>query len=274
MLVDLHSHTTKSDGTFTPKELLDRAKEKGLKVISITDHDCVDGLDEANVYAKEIGLELVNGIEFSTEYLENEIHILGYFIDYKNEKLKDLLYELKNERLIRAKKIIEKLAKYKVIITMDDILKHVEKDLISRSHIANAIMDKGYCYDKGDVFKQYLGIHGVAYIPKKVLTPVEAVKIIKEVGGVASLAHPKYIELGGEKMRNFIEILKGAGLDAIECNYPSFSDTETKWFTELAEEYQLLITGGSDFHGGNRAGVELGDAGLTIEQFNKLKDLL
>lgn len=271
-MIDLHMHSTASDGTLTPAELVVEAKKVGLKVMSLTDHDTVDGIEEAKEKAQELGIEFIPGIEFSTEYNGIEIHILGYFFDEKNEKLLELLKRLKKERVERTKKILKKLEKYKCFITMDELQKEVKGDLISRSHIANAMMAKGFVYSKAEAFKIYLRTGGLASEPKKELNALEAVRFIKDIGGLASLAHPKLTGLSDGTLEKFVLLLKEEGLDALEVYYPEQSQRETDVYKKLCDKHKLLYTGGSDFHGMNRPETLLGVKGISEMELKILKD--
>lgn len=271
-MIDLHMHSTASDGTLTPTELVQEAKRVGLKVMALTDHDTVDGIEEAKKKARELGIDFICGIEFSTEYNGIEIHILGYYLDEKNEKLLELLERLKRERVERTKKILKKLEKYKCYITMEDLQKEVKGDLISRSHIANAMMAKGFVYSKAEAFKIYLRTGGLASEPKKELNALEAVKFIKSIGGISSLAHPKLTGLSDGTLEKFVLLLKEEGLDALEVYYPEQSQRETDNYKKLCDKYNLLYTGGSDFHGMNRPETLLGVKGISENELKMLKD--
>lgn len=273
-MIDLHMHSTASDGTLSPTELVEEAYKRGLKVIALTDHDTVEGIKEAKEMAKELNIEFICGIEFSTEYNGNEIHILGYFLDEKNKRLLELLEKLRQERLERTKKILKKLEKYKCYISMEDLMKEVKGTLISRSHIANAMMAKGFVYSKAEAFKIYLRTGGLAAEPKKELNPIEAVKFIKEIGGISSLAHPKLTGLGGGNFEKLLILLKEEGLNAMEVYYPEQSPKETEMYKKICDKYSLLYTGGSDFHGMNRPETLLGVKGVSQEELIKLKKAL
>lgn len=273
-MIDLHTHSTASDGTFTPSELIADAKERGVEAIALTDHDTLDGLAEAIEKGKEIGLEVINGIEFSTEYSGKEVHILGYLFDIDNKILNAKVEELRLDRERRTKLMLEKLAKYKLPISMEEILEEVEGNIISRTHIANAMLKKGYVYTKSEAFRSYLSPTGVAYVPKENIDPFEAIRVIKESGGIASLAHPKLIGLGREKYEEFLAQLAKAGLDAVEVYYPGFEKGDEEYYKKTADKYNLLYTGGSDFHGLNRPGTYPGKKGISREEFESLKKRL
>ncbi len=274
MIVDMHMHSIASDGTFTPSEIVEEAKAKGLEKISLTDHDTIDGIEEAMLKAKELEIELIPGIEFSTEFDGKEVHILGYMFDIKNEKLLNKLEELKKDRKARTELILEKLAKRKLYITMEELLEEVEGNIISRTHIANAMMKKGYVYSKSEAFKVYLRTNGAAYVPRKNINPFDAIKLIKESGGLASLAHPMLIGLGPEKFEKFLDMLAEKGLDAVEIYYPNMSEKDMEYYKNECIKRKLDFTGGSDFHGLNRPGSFIGRCGIGQDEYEKLKKRL
>ena len=270
MLYDFHIHTTCSDGTFTPEEVVCMAKERQLSAIAITDHDTVSGLEAGAEKAKEVGIDFINGIEFSTEYYGKEVHIVGLFLNIKDEKFLSKIEQLRKDRVIRAEETIRKLEQYKIFITMEDILKEAKGDVIGRMHIANVLYKKGYVRDRKEAFAMYLGDHCSAYVPKKNLTPKEAVKIIKDNGGLSFIAHPKLITLGQEKVIALIDELCGEGLDGLEAFYPSFSDIDTGYYKRIAETRGILTGGGSDFHGKNRDDVGIGSIKLPEDILEKM----
>lgn len=270
-MIDMHMHSIASDGTFTPKELVEEAAKRNLRIMALTDHDTIDGLEEALTEGKEKGIEVVPGIEFSTEYEGREIHILGYFMDLNNKVLLDKLEELRIEREERTELMLKKLSKYKIYISKEELLEEVEGNLISRTHIANAMIKKGYVYSRKEAFDVYLKSNGAAYVPKGKLNPYEAVKIINESGGIASLAHPKLIGLDRGAFEKLLLSFVEVGLSALEVYYPGFSQEEENYYKKVSEKYNLLYTGGSDFHGLNRPGIFVGTKGISFEEFKKLK---
>lgn len=242
MKADLHVHTTKSDGSLTPREVVRWAKNKGLDVMAITDHDSVAGLDEGRDEAKKLGIKFVGGIEFST-YSICEIHILGYNIDYKNPDFVQELQKVKDLRKERNVRIGQKLQDLGIKLDID-----FASDGLGRMNMARELVKKGYCKDINDAFDTYLKPGAKAYCEAKRLTPVEAVRIIKKYGGFASVAHPKKYLLD-KRLDILLGGLKQFGLDGIELNYPSHNEQDKKNFSELMNKYKLLPTGGSDFTG-------------------------
>lgn len=271
---DLHGHTICSDGTFTVREFLERAKANGLKGVAITDHDTMSGIGEGREIAKEIGIDFISGIEFSCFIGDNEIHILGYFLDENMKEMKEKLTLLKEERDKRNRKILEKLEKVGLPLTMEEVEAEATGQIISKVHICNAMIKKGYIYTKSEGFRQYLGTNKVAHVQKGESNPMEMVKLIKRCGGVAVLAHPKLVSSSKERVLEILELLIEVGLDGIEAEYPAHSKEEREYFRKVANEKGLVITGGSDFHGGNREGIDLGAAGITENEFKIMKDIL
>jgi predicted metal-dependent phosphoesterase TrpH len=258
-MVDLHMHSLYSDGTFSVLELIKRAKEKGIKILSLTDHDTVEGLQEAKKECIENNIKFINGIEISTEYNGKEVHILGYFIDEKNESLIRFSEEMKQARITRNEKTIKILNSHGIEITKEDTYREAEGSIISRTHLARALMTKGYVKDVKEAFSRYVGSDGIAYVPKSNLTPFDGIKIIKDGGGLAFLAHPKLIGLEEEAFLRLVKDMKDNGLDGIETYYSLFSKADIEYFEKTAEKFSLIKSAGSDFHGANRKGVDIGD---------------
>ncbi len=269
---DLHSHTIASDGSYTPSELVTNAKKNGLKGIAITDHDTIYGLKEGKEKAEEIGIEFIEGIELSSNIMGRDVHILGYFLNLKDENFLNSLINLKKLREERNTRIINKLSKYKIYITEQEIQEEAKGPIVGRLHIANVLINKGYVYSKNEAFISYLGKTGVAYEEKENFTPHMAVKMLKENGAFVSLAHPKFFSSKISEIENLVKELKVLGLDALEIEYPNFSKLEKNMYRDLADKYDLKITGGSDFHGINREKIELGCEGLTYSEFLDIKN--
>lgn len=269
---DLHIHSLHSDGTFTVEEICKKAMENKLKGISITDHDSIENIDELIINSKKYGIEFIPGIEFSCDLFGYEVHILGYFNNI-DEKIKERLLELSRNREERNIKIIEKLKKLGLKIEYRDVLEEKTGNIVSRTHIAKAIIKKGYCYTKEEVFKQYIGKNSIAYVESKNVNAIDIVKFIKERGGVSVLAHPKYIGKSDNDMEKVLKELIANGLDGLECEYGAFLKEERKKYSNIAKEYGLIITGGSDFHGANRADIDIGDGCISEVEFNKISKL-
>lgn len=269
-MIDLHIHTTCSDGTYSPEEVVELAREKNLEVIAITDHDTIDGVERGAKKAKEFGIEFINGIELSTNYQGKEIHILGYFLNLKDEKLVNKLQELRNQRITRTDEIIEKLKEFRIEISKEEVMKEVKGDLISRTHIASVLLKKGYVNTRKAAFRRYLGDRGAAYVPRKNFTPMDAVKLLKENGALAFIAHPKLIPWGEKKTFKLVDELKSMGLDGLETYYPSFSEIDKVYYKKMCEKRGMIPSGGSDFHGGNRKNISLGIANVQNEVYENM----
>ena len=263
---DLHIHSSYSDGVLSPEEIIDLAKKQGIKYISITDHDTI-----AAQYISEInnaGVNVIPGIEFSTEYNDLEIHILGYFININNKRLNEAVNRLKISRVERTNKILEKLKEDNIHITIDEIAVDLDSS-IGRGHIANAIVRKGYADNYKEAFLKYLVKGKSAYVKGQKLTYKETLKIINEAGGIAILAHPGKIYRKIE-IENIIKELKCYGLKGIEVYHPSHSKEQINSFYNLSKKYKLLITGGSDFHGAANKEIFLGSQGINELLLDKL----
>ncbi len=249
MGVDLHIHTTYSDGSFTPQEVVLYAKYQGISAIAITDHDTVEGNEEAIIAGKKLGVEVVPGVEISVCHGEREIHLLGYFIDYKNKALIEKLERLRNSRKYRNPLIIEKLREFGINLNLEKLKKELKTENICRPHIAREMVKLGYVRSVKEAFDLYLKVGMPAYVPKEKIKIDMAIKLVKESGGLAILAHPATIKLGNfQKYYEFISTLKEMGLDGVETFY---NGKEDEMACKIADILNLLKTAGSDFHGIN-----------------------
>ena len=274
MEVDMHIHTVESDGTYTPAEIMDRALKNRVRVVAITDHDTIAGVEAGKKAADERGMEYIPGIEISCNVDNLEVHVLGYYLNLQDEKFLAEIDELEKAREKRNRKIIENFEKLGIIIDIEKLKKLAPGNIISRLHFANYLLREGIVSSKDEAFMRYLGKNGAAYEPKENFPPERAVKIITANGGFVSLAHPFLITSNADILNRLIVELKKVGLDALEAQYSSFSKTQVKMIKRLAKKYDLAITGGSDFHGINRMGVDIGDAGLEYSQLEKIKERL
>ncbi len=258
-MIDLHMHSLYSDGTSTTNELVKMAMEKNMKLISLTDHDTIDGLSEMKKLCDENNIKFINGIELSTVYNGKEVHILGYFLNIEDKKLLDFSKEMKKARVVRNEKTIKILNEHGLNITQEDTYKEAEGEIVSKTHLARAIVTKGYAADIAEAFKKYLGPNSIGYVPKMELSPLEGIKIIKDNGGLAFLAHPKLIGLDENEFLNLIKEMKGFGLDGLETYYSTISSEDIKYYEKISEDFSLIRSAGADFHGANRVGIEIGD---------------
>jgi len=260
---DLHIHSCFSDGTDTPKQIIDQAKSVGIVNVSITDHDSIGSIKEAKEYATSLGLNFINGVELST-YSVMEIHMLGYGFDENNQQLVDSLNEFAQKRKDRVKKILDALAKYKIFIDEEDLAK---SNSIGRLHVANALVQKGYVGSIPEAFDRYLGAHGCCYFPSMRITPLEGVKLIKDAGGIPVIAHPlRYYQQ--KRLEDLIIGLKPYGLGGIEVYYNTHDEATSKSLFELAKKYRLIATGGTDYHGKNR-NIEIGSVRWNPDPITK-----
>lgn len=254
MRADLHVHSIFSDGSDFPSKIVAKAKKTGLDCIAITDHDTVKGVQQAVDAGKKYGVRVVRGIELST-YAVSEVHILGYGIDTRSDALLAKIDELEKMRNDRIKAILAKLKQFN--IELDEHKIFDREGIVGRMHIAKELLAKGYCTGITEAFDRYLGERGSAYIPSKRITPLEGVKLIKEAKGVAVIAHPlNFLQRG--KLNDFIQGLKPYGLDGIEVYYPTHTADDIAKLQSIATQNRLLATGGTDYHGENKKGVELG----------------
>jgi len=268
MFVDLHLHTTYSDGSFTPEELILKAKKLNYSAIAVTDHDTVAGLEEAIQLGKKYDLETVPGIEFNTSYKNNDIHILGYYINKKSKKLLSLLNKIKKERKERIEKMIKLLDKeYNFKITMQEIKNISSNNIIGRGHIARLLTEKNYVDTWEEVFDKYIGRGKPGYVDRNKISPFEAIDIIKQANGIPVIAHPGLI--GNQQI---IDQLINYGVTGIEVFYPEHNKRMTDKYKNIADKNELLITGGSDCHGPkNKEGIKLGKIKLDYCYLNELK---
>ena len=255
--IDLHVHSIRSDGTMTPKELVDYAVSKGLKAMALTDHDTVDGIDEIMEYAKDKPVEIIPGIEYSTQYNERDVHIVGLFIDHKAPVFLAYLARLRQSRIDRNHKLCANLRSAGIDITYEALLAAFPDAVITRAHYAKFLLDKGYVKSRDEAFERYLGDHTPYFVHREKVTPEEVIDVTRRAGGIPVLAHPTLYGLGSEQLDLLIRRLKAAGLMGIETYYSTYSPSEEKKIKALADKYGLLPSGGSDFHGENKPGLDL-----------------
>ncbi len=243
-VADLHLHSYFSDGFLSPSDLIDKVAAAGIKIASLTDHDSVDGVAEAKERAKFHGIEIINGIEISTDVEDKEVHLLGYFINTEDESLIKYIKFFKAERMNRAMKIIEKLNFLGVNISIDDVVKRAKYSSIGRPHIANTLVALGAVKNYYEAFDKYLRDNGPAYVKKNHLSAASAIKLISDAGGLVILAHP--INIGDSILTSLIK----SGIDGIETIHPSHMHNHTNFYRGIVNSYFLFETGGSDYHGG------------------------
>lgn len=270
--VDLHMHTTASDGLCTPTEVVQMAHKLELAAIAITDHDTVAGIEEAQFMAEKLHLEVVPGVEISTREQGKEIHVLGYFIDVQDKSFTAFLSRQRNVRQQRNEMVIEKLRSLGIAITMDEVLRKKKSKTrqinVGRPHIAEVLIDKGVVRSMDEAFEKYLGEGGMAYSTPPRITPAEAIKHIREAGGVPVLAHPGLY--GDDQL---VEKIIQEGLVGIEVYHPDHTQRMERIYQQLAKKHNLIITGGSDFHGEREGVMYHGAIGSRRVAYNQLQAL-
>jgi len=279
--IDLHAHTLYSDGTLTPSALVALAKEKELTAIAITDHDTLDGNAEGLAAGAQVGIEVIPGIEISAKYEPFSLHLLGYYIDSAQSELAAHIARLQDARNERNPKIIKKLQKMGVDIYLEEVIAQTPSRIISRMHIAKTLVAGGWAHSLEEAFQKYLKDGGPAYVSKEILTPKEAIGLIAHAGGVPCLAHPWLLEynINKENLAEIIQDLVSVGLRGIEVFYGRGNaignkysyETQVQFLLDQAKQHQLKIVGGSDFHGANKPGLELGHAKVDAKWLTALR---
>ncbi|MCP3888235.1 MAG: PHP domain-containing protein [Desulfobulbaceae bacterium] len=257
MSIDLHIHTTMSDGTMSPAEVVKFASQKGLKAIAITDHDTASGVDEAKKTGGTVGVEVISGIELSVKNRGVNIHLLGYLFDENNSALQQALTTVQKGRAERNLKIIDKLRKMGLEVSFAEIESISGPGLMGRPHIAKLLVEKGYVKSMDEAFEKYLGVKGSGYVSRFVFQISEAIQLIKNAGGLAVLAHPYNLQQIDGGFHCFVAEMVKEGLDGIEAYYPTHSKKFRKELLQLARKESIIVTGGSDYHGSIRLGTTL-----------------
>ncbi len=267
MKVDLHIHTNCSDGIFTTEEVLQKSKSAGLSVISITDHDNLSAIEQAKSIGGKSGIEVIPGVEISTDIEDREVHILGYFIDIHNDELTKYLKFFREERVYRAERMVKNLNLLGINISMDQVKRFSKAGSVGRPHIAQALVESGYVNSFYEAFDRYIGNHCPAFERKIHVSAQSALKLINDAGGVSFIAHPGTIS--ESVLMNLIKL----GVDGIEVIHPSHSLAQVNFYKKIASQYYLLTSGGSDFHGGKREDEEnLGKYYISLSEFEKIRN--
>lgn len=257
-IVDLHVHSTESDGTLTPEDLVAEAKKAELAAFALTDHDTCQGVGKAMPLAASAGIELIPGIELSTDYHGKEVHIVGLYIDIENEQLLKKTTEYRKCRSERNALMVEALRKEGLSITMEELVAENPDCVITRANIARFLYEHGQIKSVREAFDRYIGDHCKCYVGRLKVASTDAVRLIKEAGGTAILAHPLLYGLSNTNLQKMIDELKPVGLDGLEAIYSTYTTGEEQQMKRLARENGLLISGGSDFHGSNKPDIALG----------------
>jgi len=260
---DLHIHTTYSDGYFSPAEIIDRVSKLDLEAIAVTDHDETGGVNEAIERGREKNIEVLSGIELSVDFQGLDLHLLGYGFDIKDADLTSYLGFFKKGRILRAKRIVEKLVKIGIPISFDAVMEKAGPGTVGRPHIANVLLDEGYVFSFQEAFDKFLATSKLANIGKNKLSLGDALRLISSAGGICSIAHPA-IQIGEVVIRELFE----KGVQAIEVIHPKHNQKQTAFYSSIASNYQRLITGGSDFHGMTET---LGKFVVSMDDVNQLK---
>lgn len=269
--IDLHTHSTESDGSFTPAELVKLALEKGLSAIAITDHETYSGVQEAIDTAYGTELEVIPGTELSTcckvsDDFSAKIHIVGLFIDINNKALRDKTEEYKGYRIKRNYYTIDTLASEGIDISMEILREKYGSDAITRAHVAQYLLEKGYINSTDEAYTdKYIGDNSKAYRKREYMDAVEAVQLITGAGGIAVFAHPLIYDFSEEQLQGIIDTLKPHGLMAIESEYSTFTSAQIEYVKKLALKNDLLLSGGSDFHGTLKPDIDLGTGHGNLE---------
>ncbi|NLO22653.1 MAG: PHP domain-containing protein [Syntrophomonadaceae bacterium] len=267
---DLHTHSSASDGVLTPAQLVIKATKLKLTGLALSDHDTVDGISPAVDYINlhQLPLDFIPAIEMNTELDTCEVHILGYYIDYCNEKLKGHLRQIKEARRERAIKMVTRLRDMGMYINMNRVQEIAMEDIIARPHIARALLEKGYVSTEKEAFNKYIAQGKPAYVPRYKFEPQTALNLIADAGGVSVLAHPGLL-----KNQEMVNLLIEMGVEGLEVYYPEHSPSLISKYLELCADKKLLITGGSDYHGSEGVShySELGSCVLSSELLNQLK---
>ena len=268
---DLHLHTTASDGRLSPREMIDLVASRGLKVIAITDHDSTEGIKEAlDASTMYPDLQVITGIELSADVANGEVHILGHFVDYKSQKLQARLKGMRAGRESRAKGMVHKLGTIGIEVEWQRVLELSNGGAIGRPHIALAMVEKGYVVNTNEAFSKYLGRDGPAYVERERLTPEDAVTLISDFSGTATLAHPRETK----NLDKRLPALKEAGLVGMEVFYGSYTTRDVRSLLKKANQFDLIPLGGSDYHSlGNPNEVEPGKVGPPLGEVRKLMNL-
>lgn len=264
---DLHVHTVCSDGTFSPEEVIREAARIGLKTVAITDHDTVDGVRPAQEEGLRRGVNVIPGIELSGYFHPYEVHIMGLFIDIYDQDLTEKFLQMRRERVERISTIVERLQELGVNIKAEEVLDVAGSSPPGRMHVAEVLVKHGYCLDITEAFSRYIGDDGHAYVPKKLITPQEAIQLIHSAGGVSIYAHP-----GLTGKDDLIPLLVDSGIQAIEAYYPSHTPDMVEKYLGIAKKYGLAVAGGSDFHGMRKQNTPLGRVRVSNEIVLALKE--
>ncbi|MBC8264750.1 MAG: PHP domain-containing protein [Anaerolineales bacterium] len=265
--VDLHLHSTASDGQYSPSELVTMALERNLLAIAVTDHDTTAGIDEALEAARGTGLEVIPGVEISCDVPHEEVHLLGYYLDHHHPALQEKLLAMRDARLQRAKGILARLSALGLSLPWDAVAELAGNGSVGRPHVAQAMVKMGYVASNNEAFDLYIGRNGPAYVERYKISPLDAVSLLKEAHGLPVLAHPR-------RITHFLPSLVERGLVGMEVYYNGYSPEDIRGLAGLARKFDLIPTGGSDFHGPDVLDtVEMGGVRVPMESVKRLQAL-
>ncbi len=257
--IDLHVHSSASDGSLTPEEVVSLAKEAGLRYFALTDHDTVDGVEQALQYAGKFeNIDVIPGIELSCYYRNREIHIVGLFVNHRDKAFLEELKKLKQAREDRNEKMIQNFVDAGIPITLEELKHGNPNSVITRAHFARVLVEKGVCKNKTEAFDKYLGIGCPFYLPKPKVTPEHVLNLIKQAGGTAILAHPYSYKFSKSEVETLLDTLIPLGLSGLECYYSTYDDGQIQELRSIALTKNLLVSGGSDFHGVVKPDISIG----------------
>lgn len=257
--IDLHVHSSASDGSLTPEEVVSLAKEAGLRYFALTDHDTVDGVEQALQYAGKFeNIDVIPGIELSCYYRNREIHIVGLFVNHRDKAFLEELKKLKQAREDRNEKMIQNFVDAGIPITLEELKHGNPNSVITRAHFARVLVEKGVCRNKTEAFDKYLGIGCPFYLPKPKVTPEHVLNLIKQAGGTAILAHPYSYKFSKSEVETLLDTLIPLGLSGLECYYSTYDDGQIQELRSIALTKNLLVSGGSDFHGVVKPDISIG----------------
>jgi 3',5'-nucleoside bisphosphate phosphatase len=269
--IDLHAHSNRSDGTFTPSELVRLAAERGLDVVALTDHDTTDGLEEAFAEGARSGVAVVPGVELSAEFERSSVHVLCYWMDVRDEGLQAELHRLREDRFRRGELMVERLRSLGVPIEFERVRQIAGEATIVRPHVAQAMVEAGVVQTEKEAFERYIGDGGPGHVAKHALDPVDAVALIRAAGGVCVLAHPGMWGDQSSVPEALIERMTDAGMRGLEVDHPDHTPEAREHYRRLAGELGLVATGGSDCHGVRYDPVRLGTPLCDPEAFDALR---
>ena len=273
-MIDLHTHSTYSDGSLAPAELVERARKTGLTALALTDHDGMMGIDAFLAACAVAGIRGVPGVEISVEFGPGTLHMLGLFLDHRNQALDAALTRLRGSRVDRNREILDKLQRLGIALAWDDVAKYALEDVVGRPHFALALIEKGVVKDKDEAFSRLLGKGKPAYTERFRLTVTDSIALIRQAGGVPVLAHPFTLGYERRRLREFVADLARQGLQGIEAYYSEHNSDQEKQCLSIAVTNDLAVSGGSDFHGAINPDIHLGTGFGNLVVPDDLVDLL